>query len=348
MKNIKSLFVFGLLLITGGLFAHTASAQRVYGFITKDSLHVGDKLNYTLVVKRNKKYDDIIYPDSTQFGHWFQVEKVKHYNKTAYSDSLVYSLQFFGVKDTLLPSLKIAFISGNDTTYKKTSPIPISFVSEVKNKKTAKFKPLKPIFEFALSILPYIIIFIVLLIAGWFAYRWYKKKQMEEKPVEAPKPEPKVFIDPLDILEKKLFSLRSDDSLTNRDFKTFYSKLSDTLREYYENVYNITALELTTRELIRELDTIAVDRELFNQTNKILRQADMVKFAKFTPTLDQAYDDLKTGEYFLTRAREVDRGRISYLKQRFEEDNKPEEPVSELDKEEETDEDENVNQDKTT
>lgn len=345
MKKNRIYLIVGLLIIVCSFQVHSVRAQQVYSFINKDSLRVGDKFDYYLVVKQNKKYDDVIYPDSSQFGSWFHISNVKNYSKTDFSDSLVYSLQFFGVRDTLIPPMKVAFVSGNDTTVKKTAPISIFFKTEIKNKKDAKFQPLKPIFEFALSLLPYILILIALLLLGWFGYRWYKKKQLEEKPEEKPKPEPKVFVDPLNELEKKLFSLRSDDSLTNRDYKTFYSKLGDALREYFENVYHITALELTTRELIRELDTIAVDRELFKQTNAILRQADMVKFAKFTPTVDQAYKDLKTGEEFLTRAREVDRGRISYLRQRFEQEN----TVVEEDQTDDTEQnEEEFNEDKTT
>jgi len=322
MKKTHVLFTFVVLILTSFVNFNYVLGQQVNSYVKVDTVKVGDKFDYVLVVKKNKQYDNVIYPDSSQFGDWFHVAGVKQFKKTDYSDSLIYTLQFFGVRDTLIPPLNVAFVSGTDTTVKKTYPVPIHFKSEVGDKKDAKFQPLKPIFEFALSILPYIIILILLIIIGYFAYKYYLKKKNEEKTAPKPKPVPKVFVDPLEELEKNLFSLRSDDSLTNQQFKTFYSKLGDTIRLYFERVYHITALELTTRELIGELDTKVVDRELFKITNKILRQADMVKFAKYTPVLDQAYDDLKAGEEFLTRAREIDQGRVNYMRQRFEEENR--------------------------
>lgn len=297
-----------------------AFGQQVYGISKVDSAKVGDTFNFILLVKQNKPYDDVIFPDSSNFGNWFQINSVKRFKTTAFSDSLVYSLQFFGVHDTTLGPIPVKFVTGKDTIVKTTVPIPIFFRSEIKNRKTAKFQPLKPIYQFAIDILPYLIILLLILIIGWYSYKIYKKKK-SAPPKPAPKPiKREEFVNPLELLEKELQKLQNDPSLSRRDFKTFYSNFGDTIRTYFEILYKIPALEYTTRELVRDLDAHAVDKELIERTSKILRQADMVKFAKFDPTLDQAHYDLEIGQQFLTRARQVDTSRVDKLREKFEQE----------------------------
>lgn len=318
MRKKRYFWIF-IFLITGLYTAPSfLRAQQVIGLTNVDSLKVGDKFTYSLLVRMDKPYDQVIYPDSSQFGNWFQINSLKKFKKTDFSDSLAYSLQFFGIHDTTLGPLTVKFISGQDTTMRRTLPVSIFFKSEIKNRQKAKFQPLKPIFLFAIDILPYLIILLILILLGWYGYKYYmKRKQQPPKP----EPEPVIpekFIDPLNELEKAMMDLLVDPALTERDFKYFYSKYGDTIRNYFEQLYHIPALEYTTRELARDLDTHAVDNELIECTTKILRRADMVKFAKYDPTLDQAHDDLEIGKRFLNRARKVDQSRVDRMRERFE------------------------------
>ena len=318
MGKIRHYCLF--LLLIAGIYANPLNvfAQQVNGITTVDSLKVGDKFTYSLLVRTDKIYDQIIYPDSSQFGNTFQINSLKKFKKTDYSDSLAYSLQFFGLKDTTLGPLTVEFISGQDTVIRHTLPISVYFKSEIKNRQKAKFQPLKPIYQFAIDLLPYLIILLIVILLSWYGYKYYKKrKALPPKPKTEPVI-PGEFIDPLEELEKAMMDLQVDPALTQRDFKYFYSKYGDTIREYFEHLYQIPALEYTTRELIRDLDSHAVDSILIDCTNKILRQADMVKFAKFDPTLDLAHKDLETGQRFLSRAREVDRARVERMRERFE------------------------------
>ena len=300
------------------LWVTSVRAQQVQNFVHIDSLRVGDTFNYIITAHENKSYDNILFPDSTDFGSDFVIQDKKRYKKGPYADSLVYKLQFFGLKDTLIAPVQVKFVSGNDTITRKLLPVPVYFKSEVKDTTNARFKPLKPIYEFSRGLWPYIIGLIILLIIGYLAYRYYQKKKMEPKPEPEPEPEPEIFINPLEELEESLIKLRDDSDLQSRMFKPFYSRLGDTLRQYYERVNQIPALEMTSGELIRALRSDSLDREMMEYTRKVLNQADMVKFAKFTPTLDQAYEDLETATLFLERARHVDGPEIKKRKEAFE------------------------------
>ncbi|MFZ1333080.1 MAG: hypothetical protein WAR83_12865, partial [Flavobacteriales bacterium] len=65
--------------------------------------------------------------------------------------------------------------------------------------------------------------------------------------------------------------------------KEYQSGLTDLLRGYIEERYNIPALERTTDELIHELKVSPLDRDQQIQLANVLRLADMVKFAKALP-----------------------------------------------------------------
>jgi hypothetical protein len=63
-------------------------------------------------------------------------------------------------------------------------------------------------------------------------------------------------------------------------------------------------MEQTTREIIRDLKFSAISEEDKVYLRKILREADMVKFAKFTPSDDDAYAYLNKSIDFVKRTKE--------------------------------------------
>lgn len=75
---------------------------------------------------------------------------------------------------------------------------------------------------------------------------------------------------------------------TQRRFAEHYDLVSDTLRQYLDNEFNIPALDQTTTELRRALKGSPIDR--FEQSNllALLDEADLVKFAKVEPDFASA------------------------------------------------------------
>jgi len=69
----------------------------------------------------------------------------------------------------------------------------------------------------------------------------------------------------------------------NEDKKAYYVAVTDTVRKYLEERFEIQALEETTIEIIRDLkysDIVSTDKFFLEE---ILNQADLVKFATFKP-----------------------------------------------------------------
>lgn len=64
--------------------------------------------------------------------------------------------------------------------------------------------------------------------------------------------------------------------------KAFYSGVTDTLREYMASRYGISAMEMTTAEIFKEMKDTDAPQDLLKEVRELFERADFVKFAKFT------------------------------------------------------------------
>ena len=100
-----------------------------------------------------------------------------------------------------------------------------------------------------------------------------------------------------------LNELLRNERWKQEDKKEYYSKLTDTVRLYLEERFNIFAMEQTTREIINDLKTSDISEEDKIYLRKILSQADMVKFAKFSPNDEDGYTSLNQSIEFVERTK---------------------------------------------
>jgi hypothetical protein len=148
---------------------------------------------------------------------------------------------------------------------------------------TQTFKPIKgPIeapYTFA-EILPWILLAIaILLIAGLTIYFIVGKEK--NVPLFAPKPKPKLppHRVALDALEK----LKNQKIWQQGHVKIYYSRLTEIIRIYVEDSFEVRAVELTTPEILESIKHTRVDENNIRLLGEILELADLVKFAKFKP-----------------------------------------------------------------
>lgn len=291
-------------------------SQTLNEYVTVDSLQVGDTFDFSITLDKNRNYDDIVYPDSSHFGTTFEVRSVEQFKLSEYKDSVHYKLQFFGTADTLIPKLPVQLVGNQDTTALYTRPVPIGFSSLI-SESDDSFRPLKPIFEFARAWWPYLLALLLLAAAGYYGYHYYQRWLKEQKePEKRPEFTPTPFVNPLNQFKKSIQKLENARFETQEDYKEFYSDLGDAIRQYYESLYNLPALESTSRELLVMLNNGAIDDDLIADTRAVLQEADMVKFAKFNPTQKQADRALEKAYNFLQRARKVDGPRIDHMRRK--------------------------------
>jgi hypothetical protein len=119
--------------------------------------------------------------------------------------------------------------------------------------------------------------------AGIYFFLRYKKPPQEKVMPQAP---------PLPAWEKayqQLEALRREDLLAKGLLKEFFTRVSDIARHYMEDRFNIHAPHMTTDEFLYYLGITGYLNEGQKQALKdFLDSCDMVKFAKYAPTINEA------------------------------------------------------------
>lgn len=104
------------------------------------------------------------------------------------------------------------------------------------------------------------------------------------KPEPAPPPSRPAH----EIALEKLNALKLGGYLEERMHKVFHLKLSEAFREYLGNRYGFDSLERSTMELIDDLTLRSLKLELHREIVTLLEDTDLVKFAKYEPSIEHS------------------------------------------------------------
>jgi hypothetical protein len=130
------------------------------------------------------------------------------------------------------------------------------------------------------DILPWVLIIIAVSLIIWYLAKLIKNRKKRKTGVEAPE-----IYEPAHIIAfRELEKLRDDELWQRGDIKLYYTRLTEILRQYLENRYRINSMELTSDETLSIYKkTVKPDKDIFNTLKTVLKDADLVKFAKFKP-----------------------------------------------------------------
>lgn len=295
------------------------NAQQLHTFVDRDSVRVGDTITLSVVLDGNFSLSS--FPDSADFIDELEMQNRQRFQVSATRDSIVYTLQFFGVEDIVIDPMEFQIRAEQQDTTLLTSRVPLFFKTTLAEEDD-QLRPLKPIFDFARSYWPFILGFILVAIIAYLAYRLLKDRAQKETFIPTPY-QAKSFVNPLDELEKSIHHIASQPAPMNeQEFEQFYIQLGDTIRLYLKRVYEFPALEMTSGEIVRKLQEQRASADLIKKVKKVLYDADMVKFARFNPASGQVDDAIKTGTDFVVTARTIDIERIGYLEHLHKEEQK--------------------------
>ena len=118
---------------------------------------------------------------------------------------------------------------------------------------------------------------LAILIAAIIIYFVRKKKGKTFLPRSVPK------IPAHEIALAELEKIRQQQLWQNDRIKEHHSAVTDVLRQYIEDRFELPALEQTTDEIMESLRTVNLSEEMRKRVKDILTMADLVKFAKAKP-----------------------------------------------------------------
>ncbi len=133
------------------------------------------------------------------------------------------------------------------------------------------------------EVIPWIFLVALVIIAAWLAWKYARRLF---RPSD--QPEIAVLPDPAHIIAfRELEILKNEELWQKNQLKTYYSRLTEIVRSYLDNRFNVNSLELTTSETLEALVRKGFKQDgPYNKLKEVLTSADMVKFAKFIPGRD--------------------------------------------------------------
>ncbi len=191
-------------------------------------------------------------------------------------------------EDSLLYIPPYPFVLNGDTVWSKSlslkvvQPFQIDTTSnQIADIKTVMEPPFnwKAIVRIALIVLLILIVCILI----FFVVR----RLIQKKPIfESSTPEPQ--LPPHVIALTQLDRIRNEKAWQHNRTKQFHTEITDTLRVYIENVYNVPCMEMTSEEILSNLNHLKFEnKNVFSALVQILKLADLVKFAKWDATPDE-------------------------------------------------------------
>ena len=246
---------------------------------------VGDFINYEIEVVTRKNIEVISpsFPDTLS-----QLELIASEEPVLTEDekskTAIYKFIFAGYDSVqaVIPSVVVKYRIANDTSFKKIvidsvviqiHTVPVSTAEEIKDVKSPITIPYNWMW-----LLLWVAIAVFLIVAGYFSYKKYNQKKSEQ-PIEK-----KIIIIPPHVKALAALEKLDNEQLWQKGFiKDYHSRITEIIRNYFEERFDLPAMELTTTETIHHLKSIKEKENILDITYDFLSNADLVKFARFQP-----------------------------------------------------------------
>ncbi len=310
MKLLRYIIIYVSALLVGSM-AVAQSTPTITSHISADTVMIGDRVTLTIEVDADVM-QHIVFPtfDFTQNApegaeqqepsievirdfapdtirqEGRRVRLCKRYEMAVYDEG-IYKLgraQALYVDKNIVDTL---FAEREEELFVKTFQIDstMTTVRDLKPQKTLKlrFAEFGGYLGIALAV--------ALLLAGviYLLVRYLHKRGKHLSDLFKPAPPVPAHIVAIEALEK----LRNEKLWQNNKHKQYYSGLSDILRTYLAGRFEVGAMEMTTDEIAEALQEVDIEHKSKMDLLSVLRDADLVKFAKATPEANDnelAYD----------------------------------------------------------
>lgn len=292
------------------MFLNILLAIVVSASIDSTTLMIGDQTDLHLSVT-HEAGEQVEWP---VFGEQLQ-DGIEIVDKTIVdtlqlSDGRVQEHQYLTLtsfKDSLFSIEPIAVVSGSDTFF--TEPMALNIVQPFEVDSSLAITDIKDIEKAPIywwGIIRWMLLALALAglaIGGYYGWQWYQKhRKTEEEPVD-----PELLRPADEVALEKLDAIKEAKIWKDGKIKEYQTELTDVVREYISRRFDVQSTEKTSDETLKEVKPLLVNgdlaledgKELYERLSKMLRTADLVKFAKWHTTPDENEQALTTAYDFV-------------------------------------------------
>ena len=282
-------------------------AQNVFlnRFATADTITVGQPFDYQLLLTIPKDYyvewkqfDDTLSKsiDVVEVGEVITTP-IKNSDNVRMTQDL--KLTSFDTGYVYVPSIEITYsetLTDSVRRTLRTGDYEI-YVTTVAVDTTEAFRPIKDVIRQGATAKEITFALVVLIIVAGVIYLIvYLSRFKKEKAVvviEKKKP----TIPAIVTARAKLADMKENELWKSAKTKDYYTDLTDIAREYLEGQFEIDAVEMTTDEIMSEVNGLNLNSITKSKLQNTLVTADFVKFAKANPSAEQnkqSFDDINS------------------------------------------------------
>ncbi len=199
-----------------------------------------------------------------------------------------YELRLYKLGEHRIPPLEIGFVQEGGDTLALITPALAVEVVRVRQEGDEELRDIAPPVEIPGGIPAWLAGILAALVAAGLAagvYWWLRRRRQPLAEVLPPPPRDYVA---------EFARIAAMGLLERGGMKIYYSLLSETLRRFLEESAGVEAMERTTEEIVQAATEL--DRPLIGEIERFLGAADLVKFARFSPPLQEARQASETGK----------------------------------------------------
>ena len=247
--------------------------------VNPDTIYVGSLVNIILTVENNTNEEVVIFYDIEE-----DVDNYTVLDKKLSPNSVEYILQFWNEGHIIIPSIPIDIKKDNFNIMRiKTDEININIFTNIVNSEN-KLRNIKPMKELELtSLLTKILFLITLLTCGWISILLYTKRTPEYSKYSQGRFKTSSLKESI----KQIEEVPLPENINSESTEKYYLALSKICRTFFKELFYIKATEMTSDELLEHFKLIGTETELVNSWKVVSNSADMAKYAKQIPHIDQ-------------------------------------------------------------
>ena len=205
-------------------------------------------------------------------------------------------------EDSLFYIAPLPFVSGDDTVWSEGLTLNVVQPFEMDTTDMA-ITDIKGVYKAPIwwwGIFRWVLLALLLAgvgVAGYYLITYLQSRKCEEEGNE-------VVTEPLrsaeEVALEKLDAIKEKKIWQQGQVKEYYTQLTDVVREYIARRFEVSSVEQTSDETLRDIRPLLNERkDLYDQLRKMLTLADLVKFAKWSATPDENELSLRNAYTFV-------------------------------------------------